>query len=47
MLPPRIQSVVVNGSKYLGVAGQTYRDACLFLFGLGVVVVLAEFIVQR
>jgi hypothetical protein len=44
MLPPTVQRVVVTGSKYLGVAGQTYADACLFVFGLGCAVVAAEFL---
>lgn len=44
LMPPGLQRLVSTGSKYLGVATQTYRDACLFVFGLGVVVVAAEFL---
>ncbi|BEI85959.1 hypothetical protein CcaverHIS002_0602460 [Cutaneotrichosporon cavernicola] len=44
MLPLNIQRIVVTGSKYLGVVGQTYADACLFIFGLGCAVVIAEYL---
>lgn len=44
LLPPGIQRLVNTGSKYLGVAGQTYRDGCLFVFGLGGAVVIAEYL---
>ncbi|CAK9779527.1 hypothetical protein CC85DRAFT_329821 [Cutaneotrichosporon oleaginosum] len=44
ILPPAVQRAVVLGSKYLGVVGQTYADACLFVFGLGCAVVVAEYL---
>ncbi|GMK58398.1 hypothetical protein CspeluHIS016_0504300 [Cutaneotrichosporon spelunceum] len=44
MLPKNVQRLVVTGSKYLGVIGQTYTDVCLFIFGLGCAVVIAGYL---
>jgi hypothetical protein len=46
MLPPNISRLVTTGSKYLGVASQVYADGCLFVFGLGCAIVLAEYLAK-
>lgn len=42
MLPPAAQRAVRAGAKALPALAQTYRDGCLFVFGLGLAVVWAE-----
>jgi hypothetical protein len=46
MLPPHFARAIMTGSKYLGVASQVYADGCLFVFGLGCAIVLAEYLAR-
>ncbi|TXT10846.1 hypothetical protein VHUM_02351 [Vanrija humicola] len=47
MLPYPLATTISTGSKYLGVVTQTYKDACLLVFGLGAAIVLAEYLDWR
>lgn len=42
MLPPTVQRAVRAGAKALPAFTQMYRDACLFVFGLGMAIIWAE-----
>lgn len=46
LLPPNLGRSIMAGSKYLGVASQVYADGCLFVFGLGCAIVLAEYLAK-
>ncbi|WOO82955.1 uncharacterized protein LOC62_04G006435 [Vanrija pseudolonga] len=47
MLPRPLATAISTGSKYLGVVSQSYKDACLLVFGLGAAIVLAEYLDWR
>ena len=43
LLPPAISRPVLTGSRYLSMLSQVYKDGCLLIFGVGMLVVVAEY----
>lgn len=43
LLPPAISRPVLTGSRYLSMLSQVYKDGCLLIFGVGMMVVVAEY----
>ncbi|WWD21991.1 hypothetical protein CI109_106479 [Kwoniella shandongensis] len=44
LLPPAISRPLLTGSRYLNLLSQTNKDGCLLVFGVGMTVVLAEWL---
>ncbi|KAK8846682.1 hypothetical protein IAR55_005769 [Kwoniella newhampshirensis] len=44
LMPPAISRPLLTGSRYLNLLSQTYKDGCLLVFGIGMTVVIAEWL---
>ncbi|EIW68626.1 hypothetical protein TREMEDRAFT_69103 [Tremella mesenterica DSM 1558] len=43
LLPPRLGRPLLTGSRYLTLILQTYKDACLLIFCLGIMIIIAGY----
>ena len=44
LMPPGISRPLITGSRYLNMLSQVYKDGSLMLFGVGLMVIVSEYV---